>query len=95
VSLTGLAPAIPGLLGLPRDYLSAQFGAWQAGLRRADAPDCMAEIAQRMSPDDVAAVTAWLAAQPMPPAGARASTAATRLPMKCGSVDAARAASAR
>jgi cytochrome c553 len=29
--LTGALPAIPGLLGLPRDYINAQFGAWRNG----------------------------------------------------------------
>eukprot|EP01031_Cornospumella_fuschlensis_P011085 gene11085-13550_t len=27
-AMTGVAPNIPGLLGLPRDYLNAQLGAW-------------------------------------------------------------------
>ena len=88
--LTGVQPAIPGLLGLPRDYLNAQFGAWRNGARRAHAPDCMAQIAARMSPGDVAAVAGWLAAQPLP-ADARPLTAPERaLPIACGSVTAAR-----
>jgi cytochrome c553 len=33
--LAGAAPAIPGLLGLPRDYINAQLGAWKNGIRRA------------------------------------------------------------
>lgn len=65
-ALTGVLPAVPGLLGLPRDYLNAQLGAWRTGQRRAHAPDCMADIARRLSPEDLAAVTAWLAAQPVP-----------------------------
>jgi cytochrome c553 len=65
-ALTGVEPAVPGLLGLPRDYLNAQLGAWRTGQRRAHAPDCMAEIARRLSPDDLSAVTAWLAAEPLP-----------------------------
>jgi cytochrome c553 len=36
--LNGLAPAIPGLLGLPRDYIGAQIGGWINGLRRAARP---------------------------------------------------------
>ncbi len=40
--MTGRAPFIPGLLGLPRDYLNAQLGAWRSGKRRALPPDCMA-----------------------------------------------------
>ena len=65
-ALTGVVPNIPGLLGLPRDYLNAQLGAWRTGQRRALAPDCMAEIARRLAPDDLLAVTAWLAAEPLP-----------------------------
>jgi cytochrome c553 len=65
-SLTGVAPNTPGLLGLPRDYLNAQLGAWKAGQRRAHAPDCMAQIARQLQPQDLAAVTTWLAAQPLP-----------------------------
>jgi len=65
-ALTGVQPAIPGLLGLPRDYLNAQLGAWRNGQRRALAPDCMAEIARRLSPEDLSAVTSFLAAQPLP-----------------------------
>ena len=66
-SLTGTEPATPGLLGLPRDYLNAQLGAWRTGQRRAHAPDCMAQVARGLAPDDVLAVTSWLAAQPLPP----------------------------
>ena len=65
-ALTGVAPNVPGLLGLPRDYLNAQLGAWRTGQRRALAPDCMAEIARRLSPDDLSAVTAWLSSEPVP-----------------------------
>jgi cytochrome c553 len=65
-SLTGVAPNVPGLLGLSRDYLNAQLGAWRTGQRRALAPDCMAEIARRLSPEELSAVTAWLAAERLP-----------------------------
>jgi len=65
-AMTGRTPFIPGLLGLPRDYLNAQLGAWRNGQRRAIAPDCMAQVAQRLSPEDIRAVSAWLAAQPVP-----------------------------
>ncbi len=84
-ALMGRTPAIPGLLGLPRDYLNAQIGAWRNGARRAMVPDCMAEIARRLAPDDVAAATAWLAAQPVPADAAPAPMPA-RLPIECGGV---------
>jgi cytochrome c553 len=85
-SLTGVAPAVPGLLGLPRDYLNAQLGAWQGGTRRATAPDCMADIARRLRSSDIAAATAWLASQAVP-ADARAPESAPTAAMReCGSV---------
>ena len=65
-ALTGVVPNTPGLLGLPRDYLNAQLGAWRTGQRRAQAPDCMAQIARQLRPEDLTAVTAWLASQPLP-----------------------------
>ena len=65
-ALTGIEPNVPGLLGLPRDYLNAQLGAWRTGQRRAHAPDCMAEVARRLPPEDLSAVTAWLASEPVP-----------------------------
>ena len=83
-ALTGVAPSIPGLLGLPSDYVSAQFGAWRTGTRRAAAPDCMAQITQRLSVDDISAVAAWLAAQPVADAAPLAAAPA-RLPLPCGS----------
>lgn len=86
-ALTGVEPAIPGLLGLSRDYLNAQFGGWRDGLRHAAEPDCMAQIARRLEPDDIAAVSGWLAAQPVPKASAPQRDAGADLPMRCGSVD--------
>jgi cytochrome c553 len=83
-NLTGVAPAIPGLLGLPRDYLNAQFGSWRSGTRRAAAPDCMAEISGRLSVEEISAVSAWLASQPVP--ANAAPQAAIRLPLPCGGV---------
>jgi cytochrome c553 len=86
-SLTGVAPSVPGLLGLPRDYLNSQLGAWTTGQRRAAAPDCMARIAQSMTPEDVSAVSGWLAVQPVPGRGRPAVTFDAPLPMRCGGVD--------
>ena len=64
-ALTGVAPAIPGLLGLPRDYINGQLGAWREKIRHAQAPDCMAQIAGRIEAADVAAVSTFLASQPI------------------------------
>lgn len=85
-SLTGVAPFIPGLLGLSRDYVNSQLGAWQTGQRRAQAPDCMAQVARQLSVEDVSAVSAWLASQPVPAQGRPATALAMRLPLPCGGV---------
>jgi cytochrome c553 len=86
-ALLGTEPAIPGLLGLPRDYISGQIGAWQTSQRQAAAPDCMAHIARKLKPEDVSAVAGWLAAQRLPPE-AKALPSVARLPaplpMPCG-----------
>jgi cytochrome c553 len=84
-SLTGVAPFIPGLLGLSRDYLSAQFGAWRSGTRRAAAPDCMERIASNLSLDEINAVSSWLAAQSLPDDTRPAPSSGEELPMTCGS----------
>ena len=83
--LTGVEPGIPGLLGLPRDYVNAQFGAWRNGARRAHAPDCMAEITVRLSFEDVNAISHWLAAQPAPVDARPAAAIPRPLPLACGS----------
>ena len=83
--LTGVLPATPGLLGLPRDYLSAQIGAWKGGARRATAPDCMAGVARALGPEDVSAVSAWLASRPVPAHAGAESAAGLTPPQKCGS----------
>ena len=82
--LAGRRPATPGLLGLSSDYLNAQLGAWQSGVRAGHAPDCMAQVVHRLQPGDLAAVSGWLAAQPIP---SRASAAPPALapPLECGS----------
>ena len=85
-ALTGVQPAIPGLLGLPRDYLIAQLGAWRTGTRRALAPDCMAEVARALAPEDVGAIAQWLAAQPVPEPAHPATTLPAALPIACGGV---------
>ena len=82
-TLTGMLPAVPGLAGLPRDYLNAQFGAWRNATRSTGAPDCMAQIAKRLEPDDISAVTAWIASQPLPPDDAPELMPLQGLPMQC------------
>ena len=87
-ALTGVAPFVPGLLGLSRDYVSSQLGAWQAGQRRAQSPDCMARIARQLTPGDVHAVAAWLSTQAVPGQGKPELQFKGDLPMPCGGVPA-------
>lgn len=83
-SLKGVAPAVPGLLGLRTDYLSAQIGAWKSGVRRSAAPDCMAQIARALSVADIDAVTAWIASQPQPDDAQPELALPARPPLDCG-----------
>jgi cytochrome c553 len=89
VRLTGVQPHVPGLLGLPLDYLNAQLGAWQTAQRRAHAPDCMAEIVKRLPAEDLIAVSSWLARQPLPadtrPADRAPAGPALPEALRCGS----------
>ena len=84
-SMTGVNPSMPGLLGLPRDYVLAQFGAWRSGVRHAAQPDCMGDIARRLAPEDVTAAAVWLSSQPVPSGPLPAGALPARLPLACGS----------
>ncbi|MCG1043243.1 cytochrome c4 [Mycetohabitans sp. B8] len=84
-ALTGMEPAIPGLVGLHADYISAQLGAWRSGVRRAKAPDCMHTVATRLSDDDIAAVANWLSTQPAPANPVPAPARSLKMPLQCGS----------
>lgn len=64
--LTGQGNDVPSLVGLPAAYLSAQLSAWRTGDRQTQAPDCMAEVAKRLQPEDVHAVVGWISQQPVP-----------------------------
>jgi cytochrome c553 len=91
-AMTGRPPFIPGLLGLPRDYLNAQLGAWQNGKRRAHEPDCMAHVAARLVPGDIAAISSYLASLPVPATmkagGAPEPVPEVKpLPLPCGGIE--------
>jgi cytochrome c553 len=87
-TLTGAEPAVPGLIGLYAPYVTSQMGAWKAGKRHAMKPDCMKDVADKLSPADVTAITAYLAALPQPadPKPAAAASLGT-LPLECGGVN--------
>lgn len=82
--LTGVEPSIPGLVGLPYDYISSQLGSWRTHTRSTLAPDCMAEIAQRLMPSDITAVSAWLASREVPGNARAQPEGSIDPPMACG-----------
>lgn len=84
--LMGVAPDVPGLLGLVPDYLTAQLGNWRNGTRHAIEPDCMAQITRRLSDADLNAVVAWLSSQAVPTDTHPDAAFAARPPMNCGSI---------
>ena len=88
-AMTGVAPSVPGLLGLPRDYLNAQLGAWKTGKRQAQSPDCMKAVVALLLDVDINAVSSYLAAQSLPaitkPAQSAPLLAAGQTPISCGS----------
>jgi cytochrome c553 len=85
-ALMGVQPSMPALLGLPRDYVAAQLGAWQTGLRRAHAPDCMGRVAKLLQPADVDAVANWLASQPVSVITKPAASLPEPMTEQCGGV---------
>lgn len=85
-NLLGTMPAVPGLLGVSQYYLDAQLAGWKNGTRRAKPPDCMAQIAQRLGPADLGAVTAWLASQVVPDDARPEQQPPQAPPIQCGSM---------
>lgn len=88
--LMGTDPYIPGLLGLPRVYIIAQFGNWKnGGVMRGQTPDCMSEIAKQLTTDEAGAIATWLAAQPVSESALKnrtPSTISVELARRCSSI---------
>lgn len=83
-TLTGTEPSVPGLVGLPYDYISSQLGSWRTGTRASAAPDCMAVIANRLAPVDITAVAAWLSSHDVPPDTHAQPAGSITPPLHCG-----------
>jgi cytochrome c553 len=90
--LTGVEPDVPGLVGLPYDYISAQLGSWRTHTRAMRAPDCMATIAGRLSEADLTAVSAWLATRVVPADAHAQPPGSIDPPLACGVLGASEAA---
>ena len=84
-ALTGMEPAIPGLVGLHAHYISAQLGAWRYGTRTAATPDCMQIVAASLTEQDVTAVAAFLASLPIPADPSPVPHGTLNMPLACGS----------
>lgn len=85
-ALTGVQPAIPALVGLPRLYLASQLGSWLTNSRHALPPDCMTEVGLKLTTEDVNAVASWLALQPVPANAKAAPALPGRAPMACSAM---------
>lgn len=85
--LMGTEPFIPGLLGLPRAYMIAQFGAWRSGgLMRRQTADCMSEIAKQLTSEETNAIATWLAAQPVPANAGPSDKLSVEMSRRCRSI---------
>ena len=86
-TLMGVRPYIPGLLGLSHAYLSAQFGGWRnGGIMRGQAPDCMSEIAEKLTQEEVYALAKWLPAQPVSGETSETKILAPELVQRCRNI---------
>ncbi len=61
----GIGNAFPALAGQHPNYIAQQIHAWQRGTRHNDPDQLMSAIAVRMTAQDIDAVAAWLARQPV------------------------------
>lgn len=59
----GAGDIFPALAGQHAGYLKKQLQVWQQDQRQNDVNQLMASIAKRMTPEDIEAVSLWLAAQ--------------------------------
>ncbi|HUB89601.1 MAG TPA: c-type cytochrome [Dyella sp.] len=60
----GVGDHFPPLAGQSAVYLGNQLHAWQQGARRNDPLQLMQTVANKLSDADIAAISAWYAAQP-------------------------------
>ena len=66
----GVGAHFPPLAGQPATYIAAQLKAWQNGTRHNDPLQLMQHLSRALSAQEIDAVAAWFAAQPLPVTGA-------------------------
>jgi cytochrome c553 len=64
----GVGDHFPPLAGQSSIYISNELHAWQQGSRHNDPLQLMQHVAAKLSETDIAAISAWYAAQPITPA---------------------------
>ncbi|WP_426690596.1 c-type cytochrome [Rhodanobacter ginsengiterrae] len=62
----GVGAGFPPLAGQPAAYVASQLKAWQAGTRHNDPLQLMQHLSSALTAQDIQAVAAWFAAQPLP-----------------------------
>jgi len=67
----GVGAHFPPLAGQPATYIAAQLQAWQKGTRHNDPLQLMQHLSRALTKQDIQAVSAWFAAQPLTAAGSR------------------------
>ncbi|GAB2539087.1 c-type cytochrome [Rhodanobacter koreensis] len=67
----GVGAHFPPLAGQPAAYIEAQLKAWQQGTRHNDPLQLMQHLSAALGAQDIEAVAAWFAAQPLDAKGAR------------------------
>jgi cytochrome c553 len=60
----GIAPSFPALAGQNAMYTNKQLADWRSGARSNDPQGLMKAVAQKMSPDEIAAVSTYLENMP-------------------------------
>lgn len=63
----GVGDHFPPLAGQSSVYISNELNAWKQGSRHNDPLQLMQNVASKLSDDDIAAISAWYAAQPITP----------------------------
>jgi len=84
--LAGLQPGVPALVALPADYVAAQLGAWRIGTRRSVVPDCMHDVAMKLSEAEITAVANYLSGRSNDEGVKPAAAGSFAPPLACGAL---------
>jgi cytochrome c553 len=85
-NLAGLQPGVPALVALPSDYVAAQLGAWRIGTRRSVAPDCMHDVAVKLSEAEIVAIANYLSGRSNDEGVKPADAGSFAPPVACGAL---------